>query len=303
MNKQTAAAMYQQAGGLHAQGRNEEALKLLDQLQEAFPDEKSILLAKARVLDALGRFQDAWKTCMHFEYLFPGPEAEELKANLAEKLVSSGAARKDRSEVFLGLSRTQLALAVAAVVLWVAGSAMILSGGRFMPVSGAWVLTAAVIYTGLVFAERIYDINDFLLESCSWAAWNTAPIAVVIGVGNVYPGLQGFVGQMAACGGSYWGNAGFLFLMAPLWALAGLAGSAVSVGIYRFIIDVSENPGMGGLVAILSGALFGSILFFLSAAEAQFIAPFFGFIAGFAGWWLYLAFGILNRRIAASLLR
>lgn len=255
------------------------------------------------MLTALNRLQDAWKACLQFEYLFPGPEAEELKASLAERLVKSGAAGKNRQEVILDLTQTRLVLAVAALGLWGTGSTMILSGGRYMSVSGAWVLTAAVICTVLVFAGHIYDSNDFLLEMCSWAAWNTAPIAVVVGIGNVYPGLQGLVGQIAETEGSYWASVGFLFLMAPLWALAGFAGSAISVGIYRFVIDVSENPGMGSLGAILGGVLLGFILFMLSAAEAQMIALILGFITGFVAWWLYLLFGILNRRIAASLLR
>lgn len=82
MDEAEASQKHRQANDLYQSGKYEEALSLLDQLAEAFPNQKEILYPRARCLKELGRIEEARQVCDQLTTVFGDPRGEQLKASL-----------------------------------------------------------------------------------------------------------------------------------------------------------------------------------------------------------------------------
>jgi formylglycine-generating enzyme required for sulfatase activity len=81
---------YRQAQALYRAGSFKEAMSLVNELDEAFPNSKDILFAQASLLNALGRKKEAANLCERLIVQFADERAERLKAAIS--LGETGAA-------------------------------------------------------------------------------------------------------------------------------------------------------------------------------------------------------------------
>ena len=72
------------ASSLCGNGKNDEALPLLDELSDTFPHNKDILFARGLCLSALKRFDEARVVAEKLEIVFSDPRGAQLKAEVAE---------------------------------------------------------------------------------------------------------------------------------------------------------------------------------------------------------------------------
>ena len=70
MDKSDALGKYQQADQLMGEERFSEALPLLDELYEAFPNERELIYTRALCLEKVGRLQEAWGVAKRLTDLF-----------------------------------------------------------------------------------------------------------------------------------------------------------------------------------------------------------------------------------------
>jgi len=132
MERRDARMKFLQADSLYQQGRYQEALDLLDALDEAFPGTRHIMFPRALCLFRLNRRQNAVALCDEIVVKFGYARARELKADIeahqakeqGHRLV--GANREGRPQAVRGVRRSisraaWLAIAVLATLAFVLG--------------------------------------------------------------------------------------------------------------------------------------------------------------------------------------
>jgi tetratricopeptide (TPR) repeat protein len=90
-----AQSQFQKADDFYQSGRFEEALSVLDRLNEAYPDKRNIMFPRARCLRRLKRPQEAMEVCDRLIELFGDERAVKLKNAIA----SAEAATQQESSV------------------------------------------------------------------------------------------------------------------------------------------------------------------------------------------------------------
>ena len=85
MDKNESLEKYQLADKLINGGRHKEALSILDELYEAFPDEKELIYARARCLEQVGRKQEAEDLGKRLIDLYNDPRGHKLQAQIEEQ--------------------------------------------------------------------------------------------------------------------------------------------------------------------------------------------------------------------------
>ena len=83
MDNTEAIQRYQEAQALYQTGRLTEALVLLDELNQAFPETREVRLARAMVLSALGRQDESSGVCDQLDAHFPGSGTEDIRTGAA----------------------------------------------------------------------------------------------------------------------------------------------------------------------------------------------------------------------------
>jgi len=86
MDAQQAGALFKQADALYQQGRHAEALTILGQLNEAFPNQKNVLWPTALSLNKLGRSEEAARICDYLVAYYGHTQADELRQVIAMHL-------------------------------------------------------------------------------------------------------------------------------------------------------------------------------------------------------------------------
>lgn len=69
-------------------GRYQEALGILNELNQAFPNTRNVLYPAALCLEKLGRQQDAWNICEQLIAQFQDPRARQLQATIIQQNVA-----------------------------------------------------------------------------------------------------------------------------------------------------------------------------------------------------------------------
>lgn len=82
MDAQESKQKFKQADQLYREGRYQEALGLLDELNRAHPNAKNVLYPAALCLEKLGRANEALPICEQLIQQFQDPRAEKLKAKI-----------------------------------------------------------------------------------------------------------------------------------------------------------------------------------------------------------------------------
>ena len=75
---------YNRAANLHKQGRNDEALAILDELDREFPRNKEIMYARALSLEALGKGELAIPICAELMATYADTRFQDLMGRLSE---------------------------------------------------------------------------------------------------------------------------------------------------------------------------------------------------------------------------
>jgi tetratricopeptide (TPR) repeat protein len=83
VDKGQAQSQFQKADDFYQSGRFEEALSVLDRLNEAFPDKRNIMFPRARCLRRLKRPQEAMDVCDRLIELYGDERAVKLKNAIA----------------------------------------------------------------------------------------------------------------------------------------------------------------------------------------------------------------------------
>lgn len=83
MNKQEAKKTFLEADALYAQGRHEEALRLLQQLNRVYPRQKHIMYSAALCLEQLGRAHECIGLCEQLIHTFQDERAELILSRYA----------------------------------------------------------------------------------------------------------------------------------------------------------------------------------------------------------------------------
>ncbi len=107
MNHWRAQTQFQKADDFYRQKRFEEALRVLDTLDTAFPNTRNIMLPRARCLRHLNRPQEAMEICDHLIDRFGDEKAVKLKNAIAS---AQAAAERDSSIGFAPLRLEDLGL-------------------------------------------------------------------------------------------------------------------------------------------------------------------------------------------------
>ena len=100
MDGREATEKFKLAKQLYAGKRHSEALRVLDELDAAYPNQKNVLYAKALCLSALNRSDEAHSLCMQIIAVFDDPKAKQLKQKLEPR--ESGTALDDLRQDLLG---------------------------------------------------------------------------------------------------------------------------------------------------------------------------------------------------------
>lgn len=82
MDVATAKRMYDEASRLFVEKRHDEALRILDDLDAAYPNQKRVLYARAMALAHLKQFDEARALCDRLISEFSYPRAQELREKL-----------------------------------------------------------------------------------------------------------------------------------------------------------------------------------------------------------------------------
>lgn len=82
MDAQLAQSKFQQADTLFKQGRHQDALRVLSELNNAFPDSRNVLYPMALCLEKLGQRAEAERLCSILIQKFQDPRAQALMAQL-----------------------------------------------------------------------------------------------------------------------------------------------------------------------------------------------------------------------------
>jgi len=82
MDVQKGNALFNQADGLFQQGRFQEALVVLDQLNAAYPRTRNVMFPRALCLEKLGRLAEADTVCDEMIQRFQEPRAQALKEQI-----------------------------------------------------------------------------------------------------------------------------------------------------------------------------------------------------------------------------
>lgn len=93
MNRQLAKQYFERAEATLEAGNPEEALALLNQLDEAFPNTKNIGVARARAYAAMGGVSEAVHLCDQLIVLHDSRRAREIKERLLQGVLEPGVAR------------------------------------------------------------------------------------------------------------------------------------------------------------------------------------------------------------------
>lgn len=88
MDAATSHTKFQQADQLFRDGQYQEALTLLEELNQHHPNAKNIMYPAAMCLDKLGRSQEALPLCNHLIQHFQDSRAEALKADIEGRSMS-----------------------------------------------------------------------------------------------------------------------------------------------------------------------------------------------------------------------
>jgi predicted esterase len=125
MNRQLAKQYFERSETLQEAGKPEEALALLNQLDEAFPKTKNIGVARARAYASMGRVPEAVRLCEELITLHDSQRARELKDRLVLGLLEPETAKPAAApEADRKWPRTALKwVAVVVVVISIAWSA------------------------------------------------------------------------------------------------------------------------------------------------------------------------------------
>ena len=103
MSSESPNQRFQEADALFKQQRYQDALRILEELDAAFPNTRNVMYPRAQCLYALGRTGEAMQVCDFMMALFEDASAQELKARIqAEMAASQGAAQTQR----VGKART-----------------------------------------------------------------------------------------------------------------------------------------------------------------------------------------------------
>lgn len=89
MDATTSTTKFKQADQLFRDERYQEALTVLEELNQHHPNAKNIMYPAAMCLDKLGRSQEALPLCDHLIQSFQDPRAEALKADIEGRSMSS----------------------------------------------------------------------------------------------------------------------------------------------------------------------------------------------------------------------
>ncbi|MFP6581655.1 MAG: hypothetical protein VCD00_03775 [Candidatus Hydrogenedentota bacterium] len=92
MDQNEAKVKFRQSDELFQLGQHEDSLRVLYELNEAFPNTKNILFPIARNLFAIGRYNDALSICEKLIISFNYPKAVELKRKIQQGKVGSSSA-------------------------------------------------------------------------------------------------------------------------------------------------------------------------------------------------------------------
>ena len=84
MDQNEAKSKFRQSDELFQLGQYQDSLRVLQELNVAFPDTKNILFPMARNLHALGKSAEALKLCDQLFAMFNDPKAVELKKNIRD---------------------------------------------------------------------------------------------------------------------------------------------------------------------------------------------------------------------------
>ncbi|MBN2310949.1 MAG: tetratricopeptide repeat protein [Candidatus Hydrogenedentes bacterium] len=119
MDAGSAQASFKQAGELYRAGQFTQALQLIDELAQAFPDDKNILYSRARCLAAAGRIEDAQGVCARLVLDFEDTRAEQLLETMAPTQPTGGrrgpAHRPGRSRLVWGGAAALLILVLGGL--------------------------------------------------------------------------------------------------------------------------------------------------------------------------------------------
>lgn len=90
MNPDSAKEKFAEAEGLYRAGEFQECLDILDELDHAFPDKKSVMLSRAQCFFKLNETGRAMKICEGILDRYDYPPAETLMIRIAERYGDAG---------------------------------------------------------------------------------------------------------------------------------------------------------------------------------------------------------------------